>query len=245
VFLLAGLARNAEGWGKGISGFYEGPSRSSQAKKPVTAKSSTGKPSSEQKKVVDQGAKKPLSTPQNKLPQSFAAPKMIAARPVAGAVMSNPASIPAKPVVAVKTRPNGASGASKSTTNAKISAAAQATKFAKPKTNASGKVVPARSSLPQNKNKSQASSTKPTTSSAGYKGPLPIGGSDFKSDTGYTPFQSTREYKPQSGYQGPLDLKGVAAAGPTSKGPKATNSVTANRPKAAGNQGPINLGGLA
>jgi hypothetical protein len=126
-----------------------------------------------------------------------------------------------------------------------ISANKSSTALTKPKTTSSGKVIPDKRSLPQNKPKTSSTSTTITaTGGSGYKGPIPL--KDNKS--------GSKDFKPNGGYQGPLNLSGITGTNnnktSSSAKPVSSNSgmkVGTGQGKTGdgGYKGPLKLGSLA
>jgi hypothetical protein len=239
-----GIAKKFDSWGQGVAS-YGG--------KPKTI-SSTQKVVQEQKTNIGQKKQLPSSGVKKSLPSAPSTQKRLPAPAKAGTVTAKAGSKTVKPQypransdTTVVSRKKDQSVAA----NKPATANRPSTAFAKPKTTASGKVIPAKSSLSQNKARSSLTSTTAKPASGPYKGPIPLGeGKSAKTD-----------FKPHGGYQGPLNLGSLGNAGQKPSGQANTSTKSSAKPAssnsamkagrgqakagAGGYKGPLELGSLA
>jgi len=227
-----GIANKFDGRGQGLSGYggVKKPTAATAVSKVDTTKSGVGS--------------KPLgSTPTAK--------KVL---PVAPSTQRKALPAPAKASTA---RPQTRRANSGPTVSKSKPATTQSkTGYSEPKTNAAGKVVIQKQSLPQSKQRNSSTPNVPKhPPNNSYKGPLPVtektvgGNNKSQPQGGY----NGPNYKPHGGYQGPLNLGGLGDAG--SKSASQAKSAVSNtagkvtggqsKPGGGGYQGPLSLGSLS
>jgi translation initiation factor IF-2 len=227
---LEGITKKFDGWGQSIAGAAGSkPPTSSARKVETTTKSSIG-----QKKPAPSAAPKKTLPAASSTTQRKALPASAKRSTSYSKSASKPATRPQYP------RANSdATGASKPKPAASKSTAQPKTGYSKPTTNAAGKTVMQKQSVPSSKSKPSTASKQGGGTS--YQGPLPVGdkkvgGSDFK---------------PHGGYQGPLNLGGLGDGKSKSSGQQkplgSSNSGKGgggSAGKPGGYGGPLNLGSL-
>jgi hypothetical protein len=201
----------------------------------------------EQKTNIGQKKQLPSSGMKKSLPSAPSTQKRLPAPAKAGTVTAKAGSKTVKPQYPRANSDTTVVSRKKDqsvSVNKPVTANRPSTAFAKPKTTASGKVIPAKRSLPQNKARSSLTSTTAKPASGPYKGPIPLG--DGKS--------AKTDFKPHGGYQGPLNLSGPAGTSnnKTSSSAKPASSNSAMKAGkgqakagAGGYKGPLELGSLA
>jgi len=210
-----GVANKFDSWGQGISA-YGGAKPKPTASRTIA--------STEKKSTI--GTKKALPVAPSTQRKALTAPPPKAGSTVTKQAVAVKANKPQYP------RANSASTVVPRTKKATASAK-PAANLAKPKTNASGKVIMQKQSMPQSKTKAFPTSTSTRIGATGSKGPLPDGGDKA----------AGKEFKPHGGYGGPLNLGGLDSGAPKPAGQGVSASSNQYKGSSSGYQGPLGLGG--
>jgi len=210
-----GVANKFDSWGQGIAGYGGAPPKPTVSRTVATA---------EKKSIAVQKKALPVAPSTQRKTLTAPPPK------------TGPATT--RQAVAVKaTKPQYPRANSANTVVSKaktpMTSAKPTTPLTKPKTNASGKVIMQKQSMPQRNAKAYPTSTTPRTPTASSKGPLPVGGSK----------PAGKEFKPYGGYGGPLNLGGLDTGAPKPAGQGPSTSTSQYKGSSGGYQGPLGLGG--